>query len=185
MSEKEQQKGWAVFAPITALKNLITGGTPPEQEIVGEATTEAAPAAKSEEPSPVLKAVEKEFTFLSKSVEKRIVSGVLIAPQTDLQGDYTSPEEIEKAAYGYMVEYRKSAGNAVQHAPEFNEQLYVVESYIAPCDLTIGTQAVAKGSWVVSLYVADDAVWESIKKGELTGFSYSGTAVGIPVAQAA
>ncbi|MEK4271801.1 XkdF-like putative serine protease domain-containing protein [Paenibacillus sp. FSL R7-0026] len=51
---------------------------------------------------------------------------------------------------------------------------YVVESYIAPCDMEIGDQMIAKGSWVAGVKVTDDDAWEEIQKGEITGFSMFG-----------
>ena len=105
--------------------------------------------------------------------EKRLVYGVVLVPDlVDVQGDVLTAEAIEQAAHRFLVESRRIG---VQHQYTANAQ--VVESYIAPQDLELGGRTVPKGSWVLVTKVLDDALWERIKNGELTGYSIGGVGV--------
>lgn len=108
-----------------------------------------------------------------KAAAKRLVYGVVYEPDVvDLHGDYTTAEEIEKAAHTYLREYRLVGDQHVELA-----DAEVVESFIAPVDYTApdGTQ-VRKGSWVMGVKVHSDALWAEIEKGAYTGFSIGGQA---------
>ncbi|MBW1723698.1 MAG: hypothetical protein JRJ78_16830 [Deltaproteobacteria bacterium] len=53
----------------------------------------------------------------------------------------------------------------------------VLESYVAPDDLTIAGHRVKKGSWLLTTRILDKNVWEEIKSGKLTGYSMAGYAM--------
>lgn len=109
--------------------------------------------------------------------ERRIVTGVILEPErvmalaADGFVDVVGADEIEKAAYGFMVN-----GGAMRrdHATA-QPGVRVVESYVAPCDMTINGESIKKGSWIMSVFVADDRLWKDIKDGRVTGFSVGGT----------
>lgn len=103
------------------------------------------------------------------------VTGIVYEPMVeDSQGNYMTAEEIEKAAHWFM----KNAGDAdIQHCFEKAEGVEVVESYVAKCDMEIEGQPIKKGTWLMTMEVADDDVWDKIEKGEITGFSMGGTGV--------
>lgn len=104
--------------------------------------------------------------------EKRLVTGVVMEPgEFDAHGDITMADEIENAAYVYMLNSQVVGDQHSQPAPA-----KIVESYIAPQDLTIGDQAVKEGSWVMTVKVEDDEMWEAVKSGDYTGFSIGGFA---------
>lgn len=42
-------------------------------------------------------------------------------------------------------------------------------------DMEIEGQQIKKGTWLMTMEVADDDVWGKIEKGEITGFSMGGT----------
>lgn len=111
---------------------------------------------------------------LVKDEARHLVYTVPLIPDlVDSQGDTISAVEIEKAAHKFMVEFRK-------HDTDHNEiqaGVETVESYVAPCDLTIEGMNVKKGSWVNVLHVSDPDVWDRVQKGELTGSSIGGTGV--------
>lgn len=111
---------------------------------------------------------------LLTKADQQLVYGVVLQPGiADSQGDVVSAMEIEKAAHDYMVQSRR---NDVQH-DEQDAPVDVVESYIAPSDLTIGGQPVVKGAWVMGVHVTDSPLWQRVVKRELTGFSIGGSAV--------
>jgi len=92
--------------------------------------------------------------------DERIVLGVVLEP-----GKAASVESIRKAAFAFMAGERKitAFGKAAD--------VRVVESYIAPRNLTVEGQSIAAGSWVLGLRVRDDALWHKVRSGELAGLA--------------
>ena len=127
--------------------------------------------------TPPMKAEKPEATNMKKSVdlfkyddEQRLIYGVVLVPDIeDLQGDVISKEEIQQAAHEYQIKSRLI--KAQHRAPTDAE---VVESYIAPVDIPIGNGIAPAGSWVMVTRVNSTAMWEAIKKGEITGYSIGG-----------
>lgn len=135
------------------------------------------------------KAANKKKFFLTKSADtpnfetevkpvfkaddpKQLVYGVVYEPDVeDAHKDFMTATEIEKAAHGFMENYQNIDK---QHDFE-TEAGKVVESYIAPADIKIGETTITKGTWVLVTKATDD-MWESIQKGEFTGYSLAGTA---------
>jgi len=117
--------------------------------------------------------VQKSIVIAKADKPKQIVYGVVYQPDVvDAHGDMMTAEEIEKAAHGFMQ--AKSIYNIdKQHDLEADEG-YVVESYIAPCDMQLGDQTIKKGSWVAGVKVTNEDTWSAIEKGEITGFSMWG-----------
>lgn len=112
--------------------------------------------------------------FVNKADEdaQRLVYGVVYEPDTvDSHDDFMTAAEIEKAAHGFMKDARNID---TQHDFEAGVG-EVVESYIAPVDMTIGEEKILKGSWVL-VTKASDEIWTAIQKGEFTGYSLAGTA---------
>jgi DNA adenine methylase len=66
------------------------------------------------------------------------------------------------------------------HRLRVNEQVKVLESYLAPSDFTIGDITVAKGTWLLAVRILADELWEQVKDGQLTGFSIGGSARRVP-----
>jgi len=56
----------------------------------------------------------------------------------------------------------------------------VAESYIAPCDCTLGNQEIQKGSWVLVLHILDQGLWRDIEQGKYTGYSIGGFGRSVP-----
>ncbi|HBU81754.1 MAG TPA: terminase [Paenibacillus sp.] len=118
-------------------------------------------------------AIQKQVQIAKVDDTKQIVIGVVYQPDVeDSHGDMMDAVEIEKAAHLFM-EGQHTYNIDKQHDLDADKG-YVVESYIAPCDMEIGDQVIAKGSWVAGVKVTDDDTWEDIQKGEITGFSMFG-----------
>lgn len=123
---------------------------------------------KSEDQQPTF---EKRFNLIVKNVDEQIVTGVVYEPNVeDSHGDYMTSEDIEKSAHTFLKEYRQVDK---QHNWQggFGD---VVESYVAKSDMEIEGETITKGTWLMSVHVTDNDTWESIKKGEITGFSMGG-----------
>ncbi|MEK3684920.1 XkdF-like putative serine protease domain-containing protein [Paenibacillus sp. FSL R10-2736] len=118
-------------------------------------------------------AIHKQVQIAKIDDDKRIVKGVVYQPDVaDAHNDQMDEVEIEKAAHLFM-EKQHTYNIDKQHDLEVDKG-FVIESYIAPCDMMLGEQEIVKGSWVAAVKVTDDETWESIKKGEITGFSMWG-----------
>jgi hypothetical protein len=118
-------------------------------------------------------AIQKQVQIAKIDDDKRIVKGVVYQPDiADAHDDQMDEVEIEKAAHLFM-EKQHTYNIDKQHDLEADKG-FVIESYIAPCDMTLGEQQIVKGSWVAAVKVTEDDTWESIKKGEITGFSMWG-----------
>ncbi|MGM0964724.1 MAG: XkdF-like putative serine protease domain-containing protein [Bacillota bacterium] len=116
---------------------------------------------------------QKEIKVIAKADDaQRLVYGIVYEPNVaDAHGDYMTPEEIEKAAHGFLKDARH-----IDKQHDFQDGVgEVVESYIAPADVEVGGELIRKGSWIL-VTKASDEIWEQIQKGEITGYSMAGTA---------
>lgn len=144
-----------------------------------------------QEEEEVQKSFKASYEILSKNEEKRLIMGPVLVPDTvDLQDDIVSASEIEKACHGYMIKmaYRDepdflkelgfrnpdaAGGRGFQHM-DFSRKMAVVETFISPVDMEINGRNIIKGTWVMTMKVFDDEVWNLVKTGKITGFSIGG-----------
>lgn len=111
--------------------------------------------------------------------ELRYSLGIVLEPETvDAQKDIYSADEVRKAAWDYMVNFRNVG---LMHKGLVNHRVRLVESYIAPIDMNVGGSVIKAGTWLMGLHVNDDALWEQVKSGGLTGLSIGGFASKSPV----
>lgn len=129
-----------------------------------------------QQPTPPVPTEDRTITkvFKTGADEERFVLGVVLVPEdADSQGDIYSHHEVRKAAHAYM-EHARDLGK--QHKEIVTGQLRILESYVAPADFTIGEEKISSGTWLMGIRVADDDLWDEIKKGNFTGFSIGGAA---------
>ncbi|WP_100001163.1 XkdF-like putative serine protease domain-containing protein [Bacillus velezensis] len=116
---------------------------------------------------------QKEVKVIAKEAdEQKLVYGIVYEPDTvDAHGDFMTAAEIEKAAHGFLKDARE-----IDKQHDFQGGVgEVVESYVAPADFEMNGETIKKGSWVL-VTKASEAVWDEIKKGEITGYSMAGIA---------
>lgn len=135
----------------------------------------AEPAEKPTEKSEVDKG-DPDFTMLvpivKQDVAKQEIYSVVLEPYVrDAQGDWETPDEIEKACHVWMENWN---AHNIRHKGEIHKGIRTIENYIAPADFTLGDQDVRKGSWVMGVHIVDPDVWQQVEKGELNGFSIEG-----------
>jgi hypothetical protein len=104
-------------------------------------------------------------------------------PVVDRQGDWITPDEIEKAAYQYVVKSRKGGhqhkrdGDNPFHASDMIESIVFTPEKISkmglPDDFPVG--------WWVGYKVNDDDTWDKVKNRDVTGFSIHGKGKRSPV----
>ena len=110
--------------------------------------------------------------ILKADAETHFVTGIVYEPLTeDADGNFMTAAEIQKAAHWFA---KNSDKVDVQHSYEAVAGTAVVESYIAPCDLTIGDTPVIKGTWVMTVEIENTELWDAIQKGDICGFSMGG-----------
>lgn len=105
-------------------------------------------------------------------------------PVIDLQGDWITPDELEKAAYNYV---RKSRVGGTQHArDEMDSPVHagdMIESFVVTPEKIekMGLPPSTPVGWWVGFQYHDDATWDDIKSGRKTGFSVHGKGKRVPV----
>jgi Putative phage serine protease XkdF len=146
-----------------------------------------APMTPTAPVSPVAKS-DSEITWeteISKvDTEKRQVFGWATVTHVDgkevvdLQDDYIPMEEIEKAAYNYVLTSRKGGdmhareGDGPRHTADLIESVIFSPEKISKMGLD--PDAFPKMGWWLGMKVNDEEQWELVKKGERTGFSIHG-----------
>lgn len=119
--------------------------------------------------------VKKEVTFKKADQYKRIVYGEVYVPyERDTDGNWMTPEEIEKMAHKFMENLRLTQIDKL-HDAEPDEGI-VVESFIA----RPGDPDFTPGAWVLGTKILKEETWQAILKGEITGYSIAGVAELIP-----
>lgn len=110
--------------------------------------------------------------IIKADAENHYVTGIVYEPmEEDSHGNYMTEEEITKAAYWFAKNGDKVD---LQHSFEPLDGATVVENWIAKADFDIDGETVKKGTWLMTVEVADESVWEGIEKGDITGFSMGG-----------
>lgn len=110
--------------------------------------------------------------IVKADADNHYVTGIVYEPmEEDSHGNFMTEEEITKAAYWFAKNGDKVD---LQHSFEPLDGATVVENWIAKADFEIEGEAIQKGTWLMTVEVADESVWEGIEKGEITGFSMGG-----------
>lgn len=109
--------------------------------------------------------------YKADSAQQKVWAVVLEPYTVDAQGDWETPDEIEKACHAWMENWQ---AHNIRHKGDVNKDIRTVECYIAPTDFALGAQPVRKGSWVMGVHILDGDVWQQVEKGELNGFSIEG-----------
>jgi DNA adenine methylase len=122
--------------------------------------------------------MDRVYTKICKiDSAKRLIYGPALVPETfDSQEHIASAVEIEKAAHDFLAGVNEDRQMGVMHE-DFEPEIAVVESYIAPVDFDLGDDPISIGTWVIVSKVYDDDVWQRVQDGELTGYSIAGKAV--------
>jgi hypothetical protein len=109
--------------------------------------------------------------------DKRLVTGIVLEPdEVDAQNDTITKEVIEKAAHKFLSAYNEATRMGLMHKIFGSIGVDLVESWLAPSDLKIGGQKVKEGSWIMTVKVQSNDLWQKVKRGEITGFSIGGVA---------
>jgi hypothetical protein len=134
-----------------------------------------------------LKSIRNEMSFSVFSMEEKMVVGPAMVPdkmiirRNEITGEiyyvYFTEETIKKLQQKFMIEKLLDKTN-IEHGRKFLNGVSVVESWIVD-DPQHDKQQVfgmnyPKGTWMVSMKIEDDAIWNKIKEGKLNGYSVQG-----------
>jgi len=115
--------------------------------------------------------LEAEFGVqITKAANQELKQCTFIAmlpDSVDLHGDYTSADEVRKA----MESFNRSEKRANLFHVSMTDKFEVLESYLAPVDFILNDEFVSKGTWLMTLQVKDDSLWELVKSGDINGIS--------------
>ena len=139
-------------------------------------------------------AIEENFIALSESLqielkevdsEKRILMGAALIPEKkiyrkDEKGNefyvYFSQDTVRKASELFFINGNQN--NATEQHKKSIDGMSVVESWIVEDtekDKTAKYEmSVPIGTWMISMKVNNDEVWQKVKTGEVKGFSIEG-----------
>lgn len=110
--------------------------------------------------------------IVKADADNHYVTGIVYEPmEEDSHGNFMTEEEITKAAYWFAKNGDKVD---LQHSFEPLDGATVVENWIAKADFEIDGEAIQRGTWLMTVEVTDESVWEGIEKGDITGFSMGG-----------
>ena len=117
------------------------------------------------------------FPITKVNDEERLVTGIVLEPdEIDSQNDTISEGAIKSAAHNFVAKYNQTTRMGVMHSVFGKIGVELAESWITREDGMLGEEAVKKGSWVMTVKVTDDNLWQKIKSGAITGFSIGGVA---------
>lgn len=131
---------------------------------------------------------EESFSIFKTDDDKRLVFGwasVSIKVDgeqlEDRQQDLIDPDDLEEAAYAYVLNFRDTGE---RHNPNLRKKGKLVES----CVFTVEKQkamGIPEGilpvGWWIGFKIEDDEAWEKVKNGTYKMFSIEGKAVRVPV----
>ena len=113
---------------------------------------------------------EKMLAFGWASVSMRVDGEVI----EDWQKDIVEPEELERAAYEYVLLYREGGEMHERGgAAVLIESVVFTEEKMQAMGIPAGTLPVG---WWIGFKVLDEEVWEKVKDGTYPMFSFEGEA---------
>lgn len=138
-------------------------------------------------------AIEENFVALNKhevelkevDTEKRILMGAALVPNKQIYRRvkdkefyiFFSEETVRKASELFLM--RSNQNNAtLEHEKKMLDGMSVVESWIIEDEKTDKSRLynfnLPKGTWMISMKVNNDEIWNKVKAGDVKGFSIEG-----------
>lgn len=128
---------------------------------------------------------ENNYTFARLDEEKRMITGPAMVPNKQIYRYdkktneeyyvFFTPETVEKCAHHYVRD-QKAHNTTFEHKSNV-DSVYLVESWIIRQKNDAAYEMgydVPKGTWMVTMKVDNDEVWNNIKNGKVRGYSIEG-----------
>lgn len=130
----------------------------------------------------------KEFIITKSDEDQRLVFGWACISERrngeeicDLQGDMVTPEELEKAAYEYVLNWHTGGE---EHDPFLQNKCRMVESVVFTKE-KLNAMGIPEGivplGWWIGFKVDDERTWQLVKNGTYQMFSIAGKGKRVPV----
>ncbi len=118
---------------------------------------------------------------------ERLVTGVVAGPENvDSFGGTISEEETRTAMIRFMEEFQNTGVNHLKDSHNnpvlFNDVIRITECWTTRVEQYINGTFVPKGSWVMTVRILDDDIWQGVLDGTYTGFSFEAFAKQVPLA---
>jgi hypothetical protein len=135
-----------------------------------------------------LKKSSSDFIIKKTDEDKQLVFGWAQVAATadgqvieDWQHDIVTPEDLETAAYAYVLNFRDTGE---QHNPDLRQKGKLVESVVFTKE-KMAAMGIPEGTlpygWWVGYHIDDPEAWDAIKSGEYQMFSVEGTGMREPI----
>ena len=99
---------------------------------------------------------------------KQALYVVLVPDEVDAHGDIYNKDEVRKACESFNSSSTVKANLFhMIDAPVFE----TIESYIAPCDMTINKEVIKEGTWLARLQFTNDEIFKGVLEGKYSGVS--------------
>lgn len=131
---------------------------------------------------------QPDFAVFKTDDDERLVFGwANVAIRTDgeqiedLQDDIIDTEDLEAAAYEYVLNFRDCGE---EHIPEFRKKARMVESCVFTKEKMAAMgipEGIVPEGWWIGFRVDDDEAWEKVKNGTYRMFSIEGKATRVAV----
>jgi hypothetical protein len=113
---------------------------------------------------------EVRVAIVKRDAKKQIVYGEVYVPYVpDSQGDFMTPDEIERVAHEFLKKGDTTAIDTEHNLTRSGSA--VVESFVARS----GDPDFTAGAWVLGVHIPDKDHWAKAERGEIGGFSMYGT----------
>lgn len=132
--------------------------------------------------------MEKSFNIAKTDEDQRLVFGWASVAYNadgeqlvDHQGDMIEPEDMEEAAYKFVLKFRDTGE---EHIPTMRKKGKLVESVVFTKEKqrAMGIpDGILPIGWWVGFHIDDDAAWQKIKSGKYKMFSVEGKGVRTPI----
>jgi len=117
---------------------------------------------------------DKKMRIIKEDDWFNTVLFVALTPdEEDRNWDVISENEITKTAHDFVLNLSEKDVNVDHEDDTELETAEFVESFIAPVDIPVWDEVIAKGSWVIGIRF-DDETYQSVKNGDFVGISIEG-----------
>lgn len=117
-----------------------------------------------------------------KKASQGLITGIVLEPgdseNRDLQKQFISAEEIEKAMIYYMTKHQNLGlmhESLLKSDKDSKPQALLIENYIAKDYISFEDELVKAGTWIQTWQILDKKLKKKVDSGEYDGFSIGGT----------
>lgn len=120
----------------------------------------------------------REVPIVKQDTVRRVAYGIVYSPnKVDAHGDFMSEDEVLDMAHRFLIAYRHDVTVGVdRNHDEVIRDVDIVESFVVDKDNPDPRFAKDPGAWIAAVKFHDEALWDEVMSGEISGFSMAGIA---------